>query len=556
MVAGQTGGLEVVRSELARVCFVAWSLAFLHLPPGAPRPVLPGAVERVVIELFDDLVDLAAAQEFDVAEGHRLHLQLGADFQIDRDEHRMAHRAADHGGAVAAHQRRRFAAEELRQIAAHRHVAHQQRRIAELVARIPGRHFVADMRAHMQKRLELFGGGAERNDARRMIVDDGVHVGPCFIDRAVNEALEVGRRCVLIDGVAVERVFDNVGALDALGCARARQEVMPRIVRVPRADVTERIDDALVRQNAIGRHQFFENKIKLAHHPLLDPLLALLLARTWFVAAARRGTQLSICAMAGQLISGDVRMRRRRAFVVPCGVTLLVGAAVAAAGAGDFPDHPIRVIVSVPAGGGVDTVTRIVTDRMRQVLGQPLVVENKPGVSGSLAAEAVFHAEPDGYTMLTSQPAPITTNSFLYKSLNYDPAQLVPLAIMSHVPNVVLVRKDFPAKTVAELIAYARANPTKINYASQGIGTTSHTTAELFQSITGTKLTHVPYKGTAPAVNDLLAGNVDLMFNELATSLELHKSGRARILAVTVKNRVPALPDIPTLEEAGVHGCI
>jgi tripartite-type tricarboxylate transporter receptor subunit TctC len=249
-------------------------------------------------------------------------------------------------------------------------------------------------------------------------------------------------------------------------------------------------------------------------------------------------------------------MLRRRAIVVSCGVKLLVGAAAATAGASDFPDHPIRVIVSVPAGGGVDTVTRIVTDRMRQVLGQPLVVENKPGVSGSLAAEAVFHAEPDGYTMLASQPAPITTNSFLYKSLNYDPAQLVPLAIMSHVPNVVLVRKDFPAKTVAELIAYARANPTKINYASQGIGTTSHTTAELFQSITGTKLTHVPYKGTAPAVNDLLAGNVDLMFNELATSLELHKSGRARILAVTVKNRVPALPDIPTLEEVGVHGCI
>ena len=249
-------------------------------------------------------------------------------------------------------------------------------------------------------------------------------------------------------------------------------------------------------------------------------------------------------------------MLRRRAIVVSCGVKLLVGAAAATAGAGDFPDHPIRVIVSVPAGGGVDTVTRIVTDRMRQVLSQPLVVENKPGVSGSLAAEAVFHAEPDGYTMLASQPAPITTNSFLYKSLNYDPAQLVPLAIMSHVPNVVLVRKDFPAKTVAELIAYTRANPTKINYASQGIGTTSHTTAELFQSITGTKLTHVPYKGTAPAVNDLLAGNVDLMFNELATSLELHKSGRARILAVTVKNRVPALPDIPTLEEVGVHGCI
>jgi tripartite-type tricarboxylate transporter receptor subunit TctC len=248
-------------------------------------------------------------------------------------------------------------------------------------------------------------------------------------------------------------------------------------------------------------------------------------------------------------------MLRRSAMIVSFGVALLLGAA-AIAFAADYPDHPIRVIVSVPAGGGVDTVTRIVTDKMRAELGQPVVVENKPGVSGSLAAETVSKADPDGYTLLASQPAPITTALFLYKSLNYTPADLVPVAIMSHVPNVVLVRKDFPAKTVQELIAYAKANPGKINYASQGVGTTSHTAAELFQSITGTKLTHVPYKGTAPAVNDLLAGNVDLMFNELATSIELHKSGQARILAVTVKDRVPSLPDIPTLEEVGVHGCI
>jgi tripartite-type tricarboxylate transporter receptor subunit TctC len=249
-------------------------------------------------------------------------------------------------------------------------------------------------------------------------------------------------------------------------------------------------------------------------------------------------------------------MLRRQAIVISCGIPLLVAAAAGIARSAEFPDHPIRVIVSVPAGGGVDTVTRIVTDKMRAALGQPLVVENKSGVSGSLAAETVYMAEPDGYTLLASQPAPITTNAFLYKSLNYDPAQLVPVVIMSHVPNVVLVRKNFPAKTVAELIAYAKANPGKINYASQGIGTTSHTTAELFQSITGTKLTHVPYKGTAPAINDLLAGNVDLMFNELATSLQLHKAGQARILAVTVKDRVPSLPDIPTLDEVGIHGCI
>ncbi len=256
-------------------------------------------------------------------------------------------------------------------------------------------------------------------------------------------------------------------------------------------------------------------------------------------------------------------MLRRFQFTLVLGVLIVAAAGFAhswsrawAEDAATYPDRPIRIIVSVPAGGGVDTVTRIVTDKMRLPLGQPLIVENRAGVGGSVAAETVFKADPDGYTLLASQPSPITTNPVLYKSLNYDPTQLVAIAIMSHVPNVVLVRKDFPAKTVQELIAYAKANPGKINYASQGIGTTSHTTAELFQAITHTKLTHVPYKGTAPAINDLLAGNVDLMFNELATSLELNKAGSARILAVTVKDRVPSLPDIPTLEESGVTGCI
>src|ERR1700734_2991539 len=149
--------------------------------------------------------------------------------------------------------------------------------------------------------------------------------------------------------------------------------------------------------------------------------------------------------------------------------------------------------------------------------------------------------DPEGYTILASQPSPITTNPFLYKSLNYDPTQLTPVAIMSHVPNVLLVRKDFPANTVQELIAYAKAHPGALNYASQGIGTTSHLTAELFATITHTKLTHVPYKGTAPALNDLIASHVDLMFNELATSFELNKSGRARILAVATKQRVSAI---------------
>src|SRR5579864_3524238 len=241
--------------------------------------------------------------------------------------------------------------------------------------------------------------------------------------------------------------------------------------------------------------------------------------------------------------------------VAIAGLGFLLAAAAAGAQDAKFPDHPIRVVVSVPAGGGVDTVTRMVAAKMGAALGQTLVVENKAGAGGSVAAEAVFKDAPDGYTLLASQPAPITTNPFLYKTLNYDPAQLTPIAIMSHVPNVILVREGLPVKTVQELIAYAKANPGKLNYASQGIGTTSHLTAELFQTLTQTKLVHVPYKGTAPALTDLIAGNVDLMFNELATSLEQQKAGRARILAVLTKERIAAIPDIPTIAEAGVSGC-
>ncbi|MGA2893144.1 MAG: tripartite tricarboxylate transporter substrate binding protein [Xanthobacteraceae bacterium] len=251
-------------------------------------------------------------------------------------------------------------------------------------------------------------------------------------------------------------------------------------------------------------------------------------------------------------------MQRRFPLIAIVGVVAAAaaGGAIAQGGAASFPDHPIRVIVPVPAGGGVDTIARLVTGKMREGLGQPLIVENKAGVGGSVGAETAFNAPPDGYTILASQPSPITTNQFIYKSLNYDPTQFVAVAIMSHVANVLIVRADLPVKTVADLIAYAKANPGKLNYASQGIGTTSHVTAELFQTITHTKLTHVPYRGTAPAVADLLAGNVDLMFNELATSIELYKSGRVRIIAVTTAERVPSLPDIPTLEQAGVSGCV
>jgi tripartite-type tricarboxylate transporter receptor subunit TctC len=234
--------------------------------------------------------------------------------------------------------------------------------------------------------------------------------------------------------------------------------------------------------------------------------------------------------------------------------SLLCASGASAQSAGDFPNRPIRIIVCVPAGGGVDTVTRIVANGLQGKLGQPVIVENRAGAGGNIGAEAVFTAAPDGYTLLGAQPAPLTVNPLLYKEMSFDPAKFEPVAIMTSIANVMLVRADFPAKTPQEFVAYAKANPGKINYASQGIGTTSHLTAALFETVTGTKLVHVPYKGTAPALNDIIAGHVDMIFMELASAIKLHESGRARILAVATTKRIDTLPNIPTLDEAGVKG--
>ncbi|MBX9830091.1 MAG: tripartite tricarboxylate transporter substrate binding protein [Xanthobacteraceae bacterium] len=231
-------------------------------------------------------------------------------------------------------------------------------------------------------------------------------------------------------------------------------------------------------------------------------------------------------------------------------------AATTANAQSDYPNKPVKVVVTVPAGGGVDTVTRLVTERMRNVLGQPFVVENKGGAGGNIAADMVFQSPPDGYTLMASQPAPITTNVVLYKNLSFDPTAFEPVAIMSSAPNVLLVKGDFPAKTAQEFMAYVKANAGKLNYASQGPGTTSHLTAELFNKLAGTKLQHVPYKGTGPALNDLVAGHVDLIFMQYEAAIKLHEGGRARILAVTTEKRIASLPDIPTMGEVGLKDFI
>ena len=237
-------------------------------------------------------------------------------------------------------------------------------------------------------------------------------------------------------------------------------------------------------------------------------------------------------------------------------VLLVAVSQAGAQDAADYPNKPVKVIVTVPAGGGVDTVTRLVTERLRNVLNQPFVIENRGGAGGNIAAEAVFNADPDGYTLMASQPAPLTTNVVLYKKLNFDPTLFAPVALMSSAPNVLLVRNDFPAKTAQEFMAYVRANPDKLNYASQGPGTTSHLTAELFNKLAGAKLQHVPYKGTAPALNDLVAGHVDLIFMQLEAAIKLHENGKARILAVTTEKRISTLPDTPTMGEVGLKDFI
>ena len=238
--------------------------------------------------------------------------------------------------------------------------------------------------------------------------------------------------------------------------------------------------------------------------------------------------------------------------VLAAAVLAMPGAASSQESAADFPSKPIHIVVAVPAGGGVDTIARVLAERMQSRLGQPVIVENRAGAGGNIGAAAVASSPADGYTLLASPPAPLTVNAVLYKKLAYDPAALRPVAIMALSPNVLAVRKDLPVKNVAELVALAKAHPGKLSYASQGNGTTSHLTNELFARATGTKFVHVPYKGTAPALNDLAGGHVDMMFVDLGSVISLHEGGRVRIIAAASADRIPSLPEVPSVREAGV----
>jgi tripartite-type tricarboxylate transporter receptor subunit TctC len=220
--------------------------------------------------------------------------------------------------------------------------------------------------------------------------------------------------------------------------------------------------------------------------------------------------------------------------------------------AANYPSQNIKIIVPFPAGGTADTLPRIVAEKLRQKWNHPVIIENRSGAGGNIGADAVASSPPDGYTLLASPPGPIAINENLYKQLSFQPHDLMPITVLGTAPNVLDVRPDFPAKTVKELFDYAKANPEKVTFASQGNGTTSHLTAILFQKLTGTTMVHVPYRGTAPALQDIMGNTVDLFFDNLGSSMSLHLGGKLRILGVCGTERVPSLPDVPTVREAGV----
>jgi len=221
-----------------------------------------------------------------------------------------------------------------------------------------------------------------------------------------------------------------------------------------------------------------------------------------------------------------------------------------AAGAEDYPDRAVKIIVPFPAGGTADAVPRIVGDWLSRKWGQPVVIENRTGAAGNIGAEAAYRSPSDGYTLMSAPPPPLVINQNLYPKLGYDPTKFEPIIVMAQVPNALIVNPNtIKATNLAELIDYLRQNPGRVTSATQGNGTTSHLTSELFQVMAKVTLRHVPYRGSAPALQGLLAGDVDLMFDNLGVSLPLVEAGKLKLLAVASATRMPSLPNVPTIAE-------
>jgi tripartite-type tricarboxylate transporter receptor subunit TctC len=241
----------------------------------------------------------------------------------------------------------------------------------------------------------------------------------------------------------------------------------------------------------------------------------------------------------------------RRTVLIAGGAAILSGTARAES----YPERPVKIVVPYPAGGSNDIIARVLAQKLGERDGQSFFVENRAGASGNIGAEVVATSAADGYTLLVTAPPPLTTNVALYKSLPFDPATaFAPVALLATVPIVLMVHPSLPVKNVQELIALAKAKPGTLNFGSSGIGSTNHLAGELLKSMTGIDIVHVPYKGAAPAMNDLIAGHIPMMFDNMPGVLPQVKGGAVRAIAVAGATRAAALPDVPTVAESGVPG--
>ena len=233
--------------------------------------------------------------------------------------------------------------------------------------------------------------------------------------------------------------------------------------------------------------------------------------------------------------------------------SLLLALFAGALQAQTWPGKPIRLVTPYPPGGTTDILSRLFAQRME--LGQPIIIEARPGAGGNVGTEQVARSAPDGYTLLMGASGPLAINASLFRRLPYDPAKdLSPIVLVASVPLVLVVHPSLPVSSVRELIALLKANPDKYSYASAGTGTPQHLSAELFKSMTGTRMTHIPYKGSGPAVNDLVGGQVPISFESMIAVLPQVQAGRLRAVAVTSLRRSPTVPDLPSMAEAGVAG--
>ena len=224
---------------------------------------------------------------------------------------------------------------------------------------------------------------------------------------------------------------------------------------------------------------------------------------------------------------------------------------VALAAAQPFPNRPVKIIVPTPAGGPVDVMARLLANALPPVLGQNVIVENRAGAGNTLGSKVAAAADPDGYTLLVSAASGLIMSPMVYKSAGYDESSFAPIALVAETPQVLVAHPAAPFRSVGELVDYAKANPSKLNYSTGGAGTLPHLTAELFKQLAGVDIVHVPYKGGGPALTDVVAGQIQLTFDTVGTSVQFIRDGRLRALAISNPTRLAELPDVPTMPELG-----